>query len=248
MIVVPAIDLRGGRCVRLRQGDYAQETVYGDDPLAVARRWQAAGARLLHVVDLDGAQAGYPEQLEIVRAIVAALAIPVQVGGGVREAQHARQLARAGVARIVLGTAAIERPAFVDELLAEFGTERVLVGVDARDGLVATRGWTATSTITAAELIADMRERGVRKVVYTDIARDGMLSAPNYAALRDVAGLGVDIVASGGVASVEQLRALAAIDGVTEAIVGKALYTGDVALEGDGWVIDAPSQATERVA
>jgi phosphoribosylformimino-5-aminoimidazole carboxamide ribotide isomerase len=248
MIVVPAIDLRGGRCVRLRQGDYAQETVHGDDPVAVACRWQAAGARLLHVVDLDGARAGCPAQLEIVRAIVAALEIPVQVGGGVREVQHARRLAHAGAARVVLGTAAIERPAFVDELLAEFGTERVLVGVDARDGLVATRGWTATSTITAAELIADMRERGVRKVVYTDIARDGMLSAPNYAALRDVAGLGVDIVASGGVASVEQLRALAAIDGVTEAIVGKALYTGDVALEGDGWVIDAPSQATERVA
>jgi phosphoribosylformimino-5-aminoimidazole carboxamide ribotide isomerase len=172
----------------------------------------------------------------------------VQVGGGVREAQHARQLAQAGVARMVFGTAAIERPALVDELLAEFGAQRVVVGVDARDGLVATRGWTATSATPAVELIADMRERGVRTVVYTDIARDGMLSAPNYAALREVAALGVDIVASGGVAAVEQLRALAAIPNVTEAIVGKALYTGDVTLEPAGWVIDAPPHAAERVA
>jgi phosphoribosylformimino-5-aminoimidazole carboxamide ribotide isomerase len=248
MIVVPAIDLRGGRCVRLRQGDFAQETLYDDDPVAVARRWQAAGARRLHVVDLDGAKAGYPAQVDIVRVIVAALEIPVQVGGGVREAQHARQLTQAGVARVVLGTAAIERPALVGELLTEFGAERVLVGVDARDGLVATRGWTATTATTAAELIADMRGRGVRKVVYTDIARDGMLSQPNYAALREVAGLGVEITASGGVASVEQLRTLAAIEGVTEAIVGKALYTGDVTLEGADWVIEVEPHAVGSVA
>ena len=172
----------------------------------------------------------------------------MQVGGGVREAKHARHLTQAGVARVVLGTAAIERPALVDEVLAESGPECVLIGVDARDGLVATRGWTNTSTTTAAVLIADMRERGVRKVVYTDIARDGMLSAPNYAALREVAGLGVEIVASGGVASVAQLHTLASIAGVTEAIVGKALYTGDVALQGDDWVIEVDPQATERVA
>lgn len=239
MLVVPAIDLRGGRCVRLLRGDYAQETVYGDDPVAMARRWQDAGAELLHVVDLDGALDGVPAQLEHIRAIAQALSIPVQVGGGVRTLAHGIALSEAGVQRIVLGTAAIEDPALVDALLAELGGARVVVGVDARKGQVATRGWTETSAVSAVDLIADMHARGVQRVVYTDIDRDGTLDAPNYAELRRVGALGCAVTASGGVAATAQLALLAAIPGVDEAIVGRAIYTGDVTLGPGQWRIDA---------
>jgi phosphoribosylformimino-5-aminoimidazole carboxamide ribotide isomerase len=238
LLVVPAIDLRGGRCVRLVQGDYARETVFSEDPVQVARGWQASGARLLHVVDLDGARDGAPAQRDVIGAIVAALDIPVQVGGGVRTAAHAADLYRTGVARVVVGTAAIERPELIDELLTAWGPERVVVGVDARNGLVATRGWTATSETGAEVLIVAMRERGVRRVVYTDIDRDGTLVAPNFEAIERIASLGVSVVASGGVAAREHLTRLATISGVDEAIVGRALYTGDVALSGDDWVVE----------
>jgi phosphoribosylformimino-5-aminoimidazole carboxamide ribotide isomerase len=237
MIVVPAIDLRGGRCVRLVQGDYARETVFSDDPVAVARQWQAAGAQMLHVVDLDGALEGLPAQRDVIGAIVAALEIPVQVGGGVRSAPHAQALYDAGVQRVVLGTAAIEQPDLVDTLLDAWSAERVVLGVDARNGMVATHGWTETSAIGAEDLIARMRDRGVRKVVYTDIDRDGTLMSPNFEAIGRVAELGVSVVASGGVASREHLQRLARIPGVDEAIVGRALYTGDVVLEGQDWVV-----------
>ncbi|MEX1157399.1 MAG: HisA/HisF-related TIM barrel protein, partial [Thermomicrobiales bacterium] len=145
LLIVPAIDLRGGRCVRLVQGDYARETVFSDDPVKVALGWQTAGARMLHVVDLDGARDGVPAQRDVIGAIVAALTIPVQVGGGVRSFEHGAALYDAGVARVVIGTAAIEQPELVDCLLASYGPQRVVVGVDARAGLVATRGWTETS-------------------------------------------------------------------------------------------------------
>ena len=237
-LVVPAIDLRGGRCVRLVQGDYARETVFSGDPVEVALGWQAAGARMLHVVDLDGARDGVPAQRDVIGAIVAALTIPVQVGGGVRSFEHGAALFDAGVARVVIGTAAIEQPELVSALLADYGPERVVVGVDARAGLVATRGWTETSDITAEALIEAMREQGVQRVVYTDIDRDGTLVSPNFDAIARVAEMGVAIVASGGVATVEHLRQLATIPGVDEAIVGRALYTGDVVLAGDEWVIE----------
>jgi phosphoribosylformimino-5-aminoimidazole carboxamide ribotide isomerase len=237
-LIIPAIDLRGGRCVRLVQGDYARETVFADDPIEVARGWQAAGARMLHVVDLDGARDGVPAQREVIGAIVAALEIPVQVGGGVRSVEHGAALYAAGVERVVIGTAAIEQPELVDALLEQYGPERVIVGVDARNGMVATRGWTETSEVTAEALIEDMRERGVRRVVYTDIDRDGTLVSPNFDAIARVGRLGVAVVASGGVATREHLRQLATIPGVDEAIVGRALYTGDVVLAGDEWVIE----------
>jgi phosphoribosylformimino-5-aminoimidazole carboxamide ribotide isomerase len=243
VIVVPAIDLRGGRCVRLAQGDYVRETVFAEDPVAMALHWQNAGARLLHVVDLDGARDGLPRQSETITAIVAALTIPVQVGGGIRSVDHAAALLEAGVRRVVIGTAAVERPELVDTLLAEYGAERVLVGVDARDGLVATHGWTTTSALPATDLIDDMVARGVDTVVYTDIERDGMLSAPNFAALERVAGRGAALVASGGVASRTHLEALARLPAVVEAIVGRALYTGDVVLHGDDWVIASDADA-----
>lgn len=246
MIVVPAIDLRGGRCVRLLRGDYQQETVFSDDPLSVARGWQDAGARMLHVVDLDGALDGVPAQRYIIATIVEALDIPVQVGGGIRTREHALALLDAGVRRIVLGTAAIELPELVDELLGAVDPERIVVGVDARGGLVATRGWTETSTVLAEDLIADMRERGVRRVVYTDIDRDGTLESPNYESIARIGELGVAVVASGGVARREHLERLAAIPGVDEAIVGRALYTGDVSLQGPEWVIDVDVTERER--
>lgn len=239
LTVIPAIDLRGGRCVRLVQGDYDRETVFSDDPVDVARRWQASGARILHVVDLDGARDGVPSQRDVIGAIVAALDIPVQVGGGVRTFEHGAALYDTGVQRVVLGTAAIEQPELVDRLLAAYGPERVIIGVDARNGLVATRGWTETSEVTAEALIEGMRERGVRRVVYTDIDRDGTLVSPNFDAIARIGTLGVAVVASGGVASQEHLVQLATIPGVDEAIVGRALYTGDVVLDGDAWVIDA---------
>ena len=239
MIVIPAIDLRGGRCVRLVQGDYARETVFSDDPVQVACQWQQMGARLLHVVDLDGALDGVPSQRDVIGAIVAALEIPVQVGGGVRSVDHAVALFDAGVQRIVMGTAAIEHPELVDRLLRSHGAERIVVGVDARAGKVATRGWTEISDVSAEQLIAAMRDRGVRRVVYTDIDRDGTLESPNFESIEQVGALGIAVVASGGVASRAHLERLATITGVDEAIVGRALYTGDVVLQGDDWVIDA---------
>lgn len=238
MLVIPAIDLRGGRCVRLVQGDYARETVFADDPVAVARGWQAAGATLLHVVDLDGARDGVPSQRDAIGEIVAALEIPVQTGGGIRSVAHGVGLFEAGVRRVVIGTAAIEQPELVTALLADYGPERVVVGVDARDGMVATRGWTETSDVRAEELIDSLREQGVQRVVYTDIERDGTLVSPNFEAIARIANLGVAVVASGGVATREQLRRLATIPGVDEAIVGRALYTGDVVLADDEWVIE----------
>ena len=238
MIVLPAIDLRGGRCVRLYQGDYSRETLFSDDPVAVAIGWQAAGARMLHIVDLDGALDGMPVQRATIARIVAALDIPVQVGGGIRTREHGLALLGEGVARVVLGTAAVENPSLVDALLAEAGPDRIVVGVDARDGMVATRGWTETSGVSAEDLVGEMRSRGVRRVVYTDISRDGTLDAPNVVATARIAALGVSVIASGGVARQEDLVALANVPGVEAAIVGRALYTGHVRLRGDEWVVE----------
>jgi phosphoribosylformimino-5-aminoimidazole carboxamide ribotide isomerase len=242
VIVIPAIDLRGGRCVRLVQGDYARETVFSDDPMQVARGWQGAGAPLLHV---DGARDGVPAQRDVIAAIVAALSIPVQVGGGIRTVEHAAALLDGGVRRVVLGTAAVEQPHLVDLLLGQYGPERIVVGVDARDGMVATRGWTQTSAIAAEDLVDAMRERGVQRIVYTDIDRDGTLVSPNFDAIARIADHGVAVVASGGVARHEHLSQLARIPGVDEAIVGRALYTGDITLRGDQWRIRAETQPLE---
>ncbi|MCO5178096.1 MAG: 1-(5-phosphoribosyl)-5-[(5-phosphoribosylamino)methylideneamino]imidazole-4-carboxamide isomerase [Thermomicrobiales bacterium] len=238
MLVLPAIDLRGGLCVRLYQGDYNQETVFSDSPIAVARGWQDAGARMLHVVDLDGARDGLPVQRETIRDIATALDIPVQVGGGIRTRDHALALLNDGVARIVLGTAAIEQPELVADLLSEAGPERIIVGVDARDGMVATRGWTTTSAVSAESLVSDMIARGVQRVVYTDISRDGTLDAPNIDATARIAALGVAVIASGGVSQREHLTALAATPGIEAAIVGRALYTDHLQLATDEWVVE----------
>ncbi len=236
MKVIPAIDLRGGRCVRLLQGDFARETVYGDDPVAMARRWQEAGAAILHVVDLDGSREGRPAQAPIIAAIAAALAIPVQIGGGLRTLDDIAGAFADGVARVVLGTAALENRALLAAALDRWGPERIVLGLDARDGLVAIRAWRETSGVLATDLARELAPLGLRRVVYTDIGRDGTLHEPNYDALRELAAVsGLAIIASGGVARREHLAALAAIPGVEAAIVGRAIYTGDVRLGPGEW-------------
>ena len=235
MQVIPAIDMRGGRCVRLVQGDYDRETVFDEDPVAVARRWQAAGAGRIHIVDLDGARSGIGSHREQVGAIVRAVDIPLQVGGGIRTAEGAAALLAAGVERVILGTAALKDPMLVEELIGVHGAARVIVGIDARGGLVATDGWRETSTTAALDLVRDMQSRGVERVVYTDIERDGTFSAPNFDETARVADSGIAVIASGGVGERVHLDRLAAIPGVEAVIVGSALYTGAIELGRDEW-------------
>lgn len=215
--------------MRLYQGDYARETVYDDDPIAVARRWAALGAPRLHVVDLDAARSGSPATAELIVALARSVPVPVQVGGGIRDEETARRYLDAGVARVVLGTAAVRDPALVQRLAAA-DPDAVIVAVDARDGVVRTDGWTLSAEVTAVALVAHMTALGVRRFLYTDIARDATLTEPNYAALRELVGsTAAAVIASGGVAGVDQLPRLAAC-GAEGAIVGRALYTGDVDL------------------
>ena len=232
MIVYPAIDLRAGRCVRLTQGDFARETVYGDDPVTVARRWEALGARWLHVVDLDGARAGWPLQAPLVAAICAAVRIPVQVGGGLRDAAAVGQVLESGAARAILGTVAVRDPARCATLCREF-TGRVAVGIDARDGHVRVAGWLEGERVDAPTLARTVAERGAACIVYTDIGRDGMQQGPDLAGTRAVArAAGIPVIASGGVGALDHVRQVAALedDGVAGVIVGRALYTGSVDL------------------
>jgi len=242
MIVIPAIDLRGGRCVRLLHGDFSHETVYGDDPVAMARHWVEAGAAILHVVDLDGAATGNPQQTELIAAICAAIAIPVEVGGGLRTLADIAATLSAGASRVVLGTAAIENPALVAAALAAYGPERIVLGLDARDGYVATGGWLATSSVRAVDLACAMVGRGVRRVVATDIARDGARTGPNVDFLAEIATSGLAVIASGGVKDRGHLALLAAAPGIEAVITGTALYTGDLTLGPGEWEIPPPTQ------
>ncbi len=230
MQVIPAIDLRGGKCVRLYQGDYARETVYSDDPLETALRWVDMGARRLHIVDLDGAKAGSPANLAAVERIARAAGVPLHLGGGIRDLATARAAISAGASRVMLGTAAVEDADLIRALLAELGSEGVIVSVDAKDGRVALRGWTESSGMPATELVDDMARLGVVRFLYTDISRDGTLTEPNFAATGELAALsGIRVLAAGGIARVEHLARLAAL-GVEGAIVGRAIYTGDIDL------------------
>ena len=230
MEIIPAIDLRDGRCVRLFQGDFDQETVFSDDPLATALSWQEQGGHRLHLVDLDGAVQGKPVHLEIISSIVRALDIPVQVGGGVRDLAAAEAWLDAGVDRVVIGTAAVRDPDMVQEVCRKHGSQRVVVSVDAKDGLVALQGWTEASTVTVLQLAQRMSQIGVVRLLYTDISRDGALTGPDYEnnelLVRET---GLAVLASGGVASIEHITGLlpAGVEGV---IVGRALYTGAVSL------------------
>jgi phosphoribosylformimino-5-aminoimidazole carboxamide ribotide isomerase len=227
--VIPAIDLRGGKCVRLMRGDYAQETVFSDDPVAVATRWAAAGATTLHVVDLDGAASGAPAHLQIVAAIRRATAVTIHYGGGIRDDATIERVLGSGVDRVVLGTALISRPEWVAELCARM-PEQIVLGIDARDGRVATEGWKQTSALTTAEAVQRANDIGVRRALFTDISQDGTLAGPNLAALREVvAQAQFHVIASGGVACLEDLDAIAAT-GAAAAILGRALYTGAIDL------------------
>lgn len=229
MRLFPAIDIQGGRCVRLRRGDFRDETVFGDDPVAMAEHWVSEGARCLHVVDLDGAREGEPRNFALVEAIAEKARVPVQVGGGFRTRATLTRLVDSPIARVVLGTSAVEDMGLVEESLALLGPERIVVAVDALDGYVRTRGWQSQSSVTALELVRRLERVGVREVLYTDISRDGMMESPNVAAVRELAeNTTLEIIASGGVTSLADLRALAALEplGVTGVIVGRALYEG----------------------
>jgi phosphoribosylformimino-5-aminoimidazole carboxamide ribotide isomerase len=232
MVIIPAIDLKDGRCVRLRQGAMDAVTVYSDDPTATALHWERLGARRLHVVDLNGAVEGAPKNRTWVEAIVKAVGIPVQVGGGIRDLDTIRAYCANGVGRVVLGTAALRDRALVERAATEF-PRRILVGLDARDGKVAVQGWTSQSTVLAKDLIAMLRDVPLAGFIYTDIARDGMLAGPNLTALQDVAASArLPVIASGGITRVEDIRAIKALgSGIEGAIVGKALYDGKLALE-----------------
>ena len=231
--IYPAIDIRGGRCVRLVQGDYGQETVYDESPLDVARRWEREGASWIHLVDLDGAKAGHPVNDRLVGEIARTVGVPVQVGGGLRTRADVERLLEAGVARVILGTAAIEDRAFVEDVLSRHGGH-VAIGIDARDGYVATRGWLETSEVQAEALACQLAEVGGKTFIFTDISRDGMMRGPNVEAITALArACGQQVIASGGVSSMADVETLAAQakDGVSGAIIGKALYTGSVRLE-----------------
>ena len=245
MIIYPAIDLRNGRCVRLAQGDPQAETVFSDDPAGTARRWAGLGAEWLHVVNLDGAfgdAAKAAKNVEALRAILEAVDVPVQFGGGLRSPADVEAALGLGVARVVIGTAALDDPALVQEGVARWGKERIALAIDARDGRVATHGWQQLSEVTALALARQMKALGIARVVYTDIARDGMLSGVNAAACAALAAeSGLGVIASGGVASLDDVRCVREVEetGVEGLIIGKALYTGQVdlatALEVAGW-------------
>ncbi len=228
--VVPAVDLKAGRCVRLLRGRADAETVFSDDPVAVARRWQDSRARRLHVVDLDGAFAGRPTQTELVRAMIAAVRIPVQVGGGLRELAHVEAVLEAGARWAIVGTRAALDPAFLGLVCERFG-EQVIVGIDASDGRVAVDGWTRLLDLDAIALARDAAAAGAAGIIYTDIARDGTQSGPNLWSTEAVAkAAGIDVFASGGVGSLDDIRQLATVPELAGVIVGRALYSGAVDL------------------
>lgn len=227
MQILPAIDLRGGKCVNLVQGIAEQETVFSDSPVDMAKQWQSEGAEYVHLVDLDGAFQGESANLHIVREIVEALDIPVQLGGGIRNMEQLEVVLASGVHRAILGTVALKQPSLVKQSCEKYG-ERIAVGIDAKDGMVATHGWLEVSQKSAVEFAVEMAE--VQTLIYTDIKSDGMLKGPNVDATADIVNaVSVDVIASGGVTSLSDIEGLKEI-GTSGAIIGRALYTGDLAL------------------
>lgn len=233
MLIIPAIDLKEGKCVRLQQGLMDKATVYGEDPGAMAKHWQDQGAELLHVVDLNGAFAGVPKNLDAIKAIRKAVAMSIEVGGGIRDLATIETLVSIGIERIILGTAAIENPRFVQEACAAF-PGRIIVGIDAKDGLVAIKGWAEMTKVKAVDLALQMQDHGVIAIIYTDIKRDGMLSGPNVEATRDLAkALHIPVIASGGVHTMKDIENLMAVRhaGIAGVITGKAIYSGSLDLK-----------------
>ena len=225
----PAIDLRGGKCVRLQQGDYARETVFADDPAAMARHWVAEGGDCLHLVDLDGARDGRPGNVASILAILKAVEVPCEVGGGVRDEATIRQLLDLGVARVVIGTKALKEPAWFRDVCRRF-PQRLVLGIDAREGFVATEGWLETSRTPATELARQFQGEPLAALIYTDIATDGMLAGPNLAAMAEMAAaVDLPVIASGGVTTADDVSRLAKT-GVAGCIIGRALYEGKLTL------------------
>lgn len=230
MLVIPAIDLRGGKCVRLLQGRAEDETVYSHDPASTARRWRDLGAELIHLVDLDGAFTGEQKNLEAVKAIRRAVDIPLELGGGIRDIDRVSMLVGLGIDRVILGTVAAERPELVGEAAGKY-PGKVLVGIDARDGRVAVKGWTEVTDHDATGFAREMESLGAAGIIYTDISRDGMLSGPNIEATASIVrAVGVPVIASGGVSSMDDIRNLLGIEGLWGAITGKAIYSGSLDL------------------
>lgn len=230
MIIYPAIDLKEGRCVRLYQGDFAQETVVNPDPVKQAIAFENAGAKALHIVDLDGALSGDLTNLQVIQAILSAITIPIQVGGGIRSMAQVARYLDAGVSRVIIGSKAVEDPAFVAEAVQQYG-DQIAVGIDAKDGLVATRGWLAVSDQDYLTVADQMAQLGVKTIIFTDIAKDGTLMGPNLEQLQAIAAKVPDlqIIASGGISSREDLEAVKAL-GVYGVISGKALYNGNITM------------------
>ena len=233
--ILPAIDLRDGKCVRLLKGDYNQETIYSDSPAEQAKKWEDGGAEIIHLVDLDGAKGGSPENLDAIKAITNAVSIPCELGGGIRTIETAQQVLDAGVARIILGTVACKQPELVDEMLAKFGAEKVVVGIDAKDGKAAVGGWLDDTGIDALELAANFAKKGVIRFIYTDIATDGMLTGPNLTAQAELCDKipSCKVIASGGIACPNDVANLANLGkpNLEGVIIGKALYDKKATLE-----------------
>lgn len=230
MQIYPAIDLKNGQCVRLKQGRFDDVTSYGDDPVQRAKIWEEAGATYIHVVDLDGARTGNSYNLEAIKKIVAAVNVPVQTGGGIRSMRDIEQRIDAGVSRVIIGTAAVNNPELVKEAVRVYG-DKIAIGIDASKGMVATDGWEKISDVPAIELCKKMAEIGVKTVVYTDISKDGMMSGPNIESTKElVEQSGIDIIASGGVSTMSDLEGVESIN-AQGVIIGKALYQGALDLK-----------------
>jgi phosphoribosylformimino-5-aminoimidazole carboxamide ribotide isomerase len=234
-LIFPAIDLKDGKVVRLQQGRAEASTVYSDDPGAVAKRWEEEGARYLHVVDLDGAFAGEPRNWDGVRAILRDVQIPIQLGGGLRRRSQVEEALQLGVTRVVLGTKACDSPEFISALVEDFG-KRIVVGIDARDGLVTVKGWTEKTKLTANEFAQQVARLGVRNIIFTDVSTDGMLAGPNYDAIASICGAATcNVIASGGIGGIEdvvRLQHLAEhLPNLVGVVIGKALYDGRIDLK-----------------
>lgn len=233
MLIFPAIDIRDGKCVRLFQGDFRQETVFSDNPVDIAKKWEAQGAQFLHLVDLDGALAGKSRNLDTVKAIVHAVSIPVELGGGIRTMEQVDEVLAIGVRRVILGSAAVHNPELVREACAKYGG-RIVVGIDAKNGIAVIDGWGVSGNVEAVALAEKMKDLGVKTIIYTDISRDGTLEGINVEATAKLAReSGMNVVASGGVKSAEDIRALKPFenDGIEGVIVGKSIYMGTLDLQ-----------------
>ena len=231
MILFPAIDIKNGQCVRLRQGSFQDVLVYSDIPLKIAKQWEASGASFIHIVDLDGALVGHSVNDDVIKSIVDEVKIPIQVGGGIRTIKDIENKLNLGIERVIIGTKAVKDPGFIKEAIATFGSRRIVIGIDANDGMVAIEGWVKVSSYQAVSLALEMKRLGVKTIVYTDISKDGMLQGPNIAHTREmVQATGLNIIASGGVSSLKDLEMLKEIE-VYGAIMGKALYENRIDLK-----------------